>query len=145
MPFNHSIFYFRNRLGPQDQKRNYFMVHFCPLLLFHKSMSGQTVVTAHTPHTNVTQIVIVLDCLDAVDGTKKMNFSHDWHRKSKFYWIGGWITRSDDSRCHVRDTLGGTMTGRARIWWKEVNPLCWWSNTCWVRQSIALDGRLSRE
>lgn len=101
MPFNHSIFYFTNRLGPQDQNRNYFMAHFGVFLTFHESMSGQTAVAAHTPHINVNQVVKVLDRLDVVDGTKKMNFSHDdWRWKSKFYWTSGWITRSEDPRCH---------------------------------------------
>lgn len=100
MPFNLSMFYFTNRLGPQDQNSNYFMAHFGVFLTFHESMSGQTAVTAHTSQINVNQVVIVLDRLDVVDGTKKMNFSHDWLWKSKFYWTSGWITRSEDPRCH---------------------------------------------
>lgn len=71
------MFYFTNRLGPQDQNSNYFMAHFGVFLTFHESMSGQTAVAAHTPQINVNQVVIVLDRLDVEDGTKKMNFSHD--------------------------------------------------------------------
>lgn len=91
---------FYKQAWTSGSKQDYLMAHFSVFLTFHESMSGQTAVTAHTPHINVDQVVIVLDRLDVVDGTKKMNFSHDWRWKSKFYWTRGWITRSKDPRCH---------------------------------------------